>query len=75
VQFFSSFYLSPGFGLIFERNFRRCIEKQKKSNEIPLNTHEKFWFDCDKCGQQFYIQLNNINSITACNIPKKRDSP
>ena len=34
---------------------------EKKSNEIPLNTHEKFWFDCDKCGQQFYIQLNNIN--------------
>jgi DNA-directed RNA polymerase subunit RPC12/RpoP len=36
-------------------------KNQKKSNEIPLNTHEKFWFDCDKCGQQFYIQLNNIN--------------
>ena len=34
---------------------------EKKPDEIALNTHEKFWFDCDKCGQQFDIQLNNIN--------------
>ena len=33
---------------------------EKKPDEIALNTHEKFWFDCDKCGQQFDIQLNNI---------------
>ena len=36
-------------------------KNEKKSNEILLNTHEKFWFDCDKCGQQFDIKLNNIN--------------
>jgi DNA-directed RNA polymerase subunit RPC12/RpoP len=34
---------------------------EKKPHEIALNTHEKFWFDCDKCGKKFDIQLNNIN--------------
>jgi very-short-patch-repair endonuclease len=31
-----------------------------KPNEVALNSHKKFWFDCD-CGHQFDIQLNNVN--------------
>ena len=31
-----------------------------KPNEVALNSHKKFWFDCE-CGHQFDIQLNNIN--------------
>ena len=31
-----------------------------KPNEVALNSHKKFWFDCD-CGHEFDIQLNNVN--------------
>ena len=31
-----------------------------KANEVALNSHKKFWFDCE-CGHQFDIQLNNVN--------------
>jgi very-short-patch-repair endonuclease len=33
---------------------------EKKPNEVALNSHKKFWFDC-KCGHTFDIQLNNVN--------------
>jgi len=33
---------------------------EKKPNEVALNSHKKFWFDCE-CGHQFDIQLNNVN--------------
>jgi very-short-patch-repair endonuclease len=32
----------------------------QKPNEVALNSHKKFWFDCD-CGHEFDIQLNNVN--------------
>jgi len=32
-----------------------------KPNEIALNSHKKFWFDCDKCGHEFDSSLLNIN--------------
>jgi very-short-patch-repair endonuclease len=31
-----------------------------KPNEVALNSHKKFWFDCE-CGHTFDIQLNNVN--------------
>ena len=31
-----------------------------KPNEVALNSHKKFWFDCE-CGHPFIIQLNNVN--------------
>ena len=38
---------------------------EKKSNEVALNSHKKFWFDCE-CGHTFNIQLNNVNSGRWC---------
>ncbi len=35
----------------------------KKPNEVALNSHKKFWFDCSECGHEFDIQLNNINIL------------
>jgi very-short-patch-repair endonuclease len=32
----------------------------QKPNEVALNSHKKFWFDCE-CGHPFDIQLNNVN--------------
>ena len=33
---------------------------EKKPSEVALNSHKKFWFDCE-CGHEFDIQLNNVN--------------
>jgi DNA-directed RNA polymerase subunit RPC12/RpoP len=33
----------------------------QKPNEVALNSHKKFWFDCGECGHEFDIQLNNVN--------------
>lgn len=30
-----------------------------KPNDVALNSHKKFWFDC-KCGHDFEIALGNI---------------
>ena len=30
--------------------------------EVALNSHKKFWFDCE-CGHTFDVQLNNINLL------------
>jgi very-short-patch-repair endonuclease len=33
-----------------------------KPNQVALNSHKKFWFDCE-CGHPFDIQLNNVNIL------------
>ena len=38
---------------------------EKKPDEVSLNSHKKFWFDCE-CGHTFDIQLNNVNSGRWC---------
>lgn len=35
-------------------------------NEVALNSHKKFWFDCGKCGHKFDIPLNNVNNGKWC---------
>ena len=32
-----------------------------KPEDYALNSHKKFWFDCDKCGHSFESSLLNIN--------------
>jgi hypothetical protein len=36
-----------------------------KPNEVALNSHKKFWFDCE-CGHQFEIALNCLNKGSWC---------
>ena len=47
-------------------------------NEVALNSHKKFWFDCE-CGHPFDVRLNNINIGRWCpycsNPPKKLCEP
>ena len=38
---------------------------EKKPNEVALNSHKKFWFDCE-CGHQFDIALNCLNKGSWC---------
>ncbi len=38
---------------------------EKKPYEVSLNSHKKFWFDCE-CGHTFDIQLNNVNTGRWC---------
>jgi very-short-patch-repair endonuclease len=33
----------------------------QKPNEVALNSHKKFWFDCGECGHEFDTSLLNIN--------------
>ena len=35
-----------------------------KPNELALNSHKKFWFDCE-CGHTFESCIKNINLFTA----------
>ncbi len=47
----------------------------KKPNEVALNSHKKFLFDCE-CGHEFESSLLNINQANnwcgfCCNPPKK----
>ena len=37
----------------------------KTPNEVALNSHKKFWFDCDKCNHVFEIRLNSINQFNS----------
>jgi uncharacterized Zn-finger protein len=32
-----------------------------KPNDVALNSHKKFWFNCDECGHPFESSLLNIN--------------
>jgi very-short-patch-repair endonuclease len=41
-------------------------KNEKKPNEVKMNSHNKFWFDCDKCVHEFEIALNCLNSGSWC---------
>ena len=41
------------------------LKNEKKPNELKLNSHKKFLFDCE-CGHDFDIQLNYVNSGKWC---------
>jgi len=41
-------------------------------NEVALNSHKKFWFDCE-CGHEFERQLNEVNrNIWCCYCANKK---
>ena len=46
-----------------------------KPNEVALNSHKKFWFDCE-CGHTFESSLLNINKgnnwCGFCSYPPKK---
>jgi len=46
-----------------------------KTNEVALNSHKKFWFDCE-CGHPFESSLLNINKGNSwcgfCSNPPKK---
>ena len=48
----------------------------KTPNEVALNSHKKFWFDCDKCGHSFETILKTITQVNSwcpyCCIPSKK---
>ena len=35
----------------------------KTPNEVALNSHKKFWFDCDKCSHSFETTVSGINRL------------
>ena len=35
---------------------------EKKPNEVAMNSHKKFWFDCE-CGHEFESNIKNINLL------------
>lgn len=37
------------------------IRNTLKPNQVALNSHKKFWFDCGKCGHEFEQDPNHIN--------------
>lgn len=41
-----------------------------KPNEVALNSHKKFWFNCDKCNNEFETKLCHITDGSWC--PKCR---
>jgi very-short-patch-repair endonuclease len=47
-----------------------------KPNEVALNSHKKFWFDCGECGHPFESSLLNINQgnnwCGFCSNPPKK---
>ena len=54
--------------LLYENSFASHLKAKywsnrndKKSHEVALNSHKKFWFDCDKCNHTFDVSLVNIN--------------
>jgi very-short-patch-repair endonuclease len=36
-----------------------------KPEEVSLNSHKKYWFDCDRCKHSYESILNNINANNA----------
>jgi len=48
----------------------------QKPNEVALNSHKKFWFDCGECGHPFESSLLNINKgnnwCGYCSNPPKK---
>ena len=51
------------------------LKNKKKPNELKLNSHKKFWFDCE-CGHDFESSLLNINQANNwcpyCSNPPKK---
>ena len=37
-------------------------KNEGKPEDYALNSHKKFWFDCNKCGHEFINDLNHINT-------------
>lgn len=33
------------------------------SDDVPMNSHKKFWFDCDKCDHDFESSPNSVCSL------------
>jgi very-short-patch-repair endonuclease len=49
--------------IMFSQHPRAIFWSEKnliKPDDVALNSHKKFWFDCE-CGHTFDIQLNNVN--------------
>ena len=50
-------------------------KNEKKPNDVTLNSHKKFWFDCE-CGHQFESNLLNINKANNwcpyCSVPSQK---
>jgi very-short-patch-repair endonuclease len=40
-----------------------------KPREVTKGTPRKFWFDCDKCGHDFYSDLHNITAVNCTWCP------
>jgi len=40
-------------------------KNEKNPNEVRLNSHTKFWFDCE-CGHEFERALNDVNRGVWC---------
>lgn len=36
-------------------------KNDKLPREVALNSHKKFWFNCDKCSHEFEVSLLNVN--------------
>ena len=51
------------------------VKNEKKPNELKLNSHKKFWFNCE-CGHQFESNLLNINQANNwcpyCSVPSQK---
>lgn len=51
------------------------VRNENKSNEVALNSHKKFWFDCE-CGHEFESNLVNKNQSSNwcpyCSYPPKK---
>ena len=53
-----------------DRNKNWSIKNKKEPIEVFKSTAEKFWFDCDKCGNKFESKLCHITDGSWC--PKCR---
>jgi very-short-patch-repair endonuclease len=49
-----------------ERSKNWSVKNKKKPNEVFKSTAEKFWFDCDKCGNDFESKLCHITDGSWC---------
>ena len=64
----------------FDKSFGRSDKaifwsdkNQKNPSELFLNANTKYWFDCDKCGHDFNVTLNNVsNRKSWCPYCKKK---
>jgi very-short-patch-repair endonuclease len=43
-----------------------------KPRQVFLNDNRKYYFNCDKCPNELYISLNNVNNGTWCGFCKKK---